>query len=489
MKNYTTLLLIIFYNISFGQVQLGANINGPGPDSWFGQSVSISNDGTIVAIGAPYSDTVNGVNSGMAKVFSYNAGTWTQIGSEINGEGPDHRCGFSVALSENGNILAVGSHLADGATGKVRVYINNNGTWTQIGTDLVGATNGESFGQFISMSADGTRLAIASIGFHGNGLFSGAVRVYNYNMNTWSQIGSDLLGDAPYDYSGQGVALSGDGTTLAVGSKYSNANGADSGKTKIYTYTSGNWVQKGNTINGEWAYDLSGVSVSLSFDGSVVAIGAPVNNNGVSGTHPYAGHVRVFNFINNNWIQLGNDIDGAEHSNSGQNISISSDGTKLIIGGYNYNFSSGITRIFSYNSNNWVQLGIDINAEAQYDNCGHDVSMSRDGTKVAVGSRHSDANGTDSGHVRVFEISSLLSTNSFSLDRNIKIHPNPAKDKLFISLENGLNLLEINIFSALGQLVKKVKTTTIDVSNLSKGMYVIQIITDGGSENKKLIIE
>lgn len=484
MKNYITLLFIIFYYSSFGQVQLGANINGVGNDSWFGESTALSLDGTILAVGAPYNDNINGNNAGQTKVFSYNAGTWTQIGTEINGEGPDHRCGVSVALSDNGNILATGSHLA-GGTGKVRVFSNNNGIWTQLGSDLIGVNSGENFGQYISMSADGTKLAIASQGYNGNGFSSGAVRVYSYNMNTWSQIGSIILGDAAYDYAGYGVELSGDGTTLAVGSRYSDANGTDSGKTKIYTYTSGNWVQQGNSINGEEAQDLSGICVSLSYDGRIVAIGATGNNDGGL----YAGHVRVFNFSNGVWGQLGNDIDGIEYSNSGHNISISSDGTKLIIGAYNYNFSNGHARIFQYNSNNWVQLGIDVNSEGQYDNCGYDVSISRDGTKVAVGSRHSDVGGSNNGSVRVFEISSLLSSNNFSLENNIQIYPNPVKDKLFISLENGLNLLEINIFSSLGQLVKKEKTTTIDVSNLLKGMYTIQIVTDKGSEKKKLIIE
>lgn len=49
-------------------------------------------------------------------------------------------------------------------------------------------------------------------------------------------------------------------------------------------------IQIGNDIDGEAADDHFGTSVSLSSDGSLVAIGAPVNN----GNGLYSGHVRVY---------------------------------------------------------------------------------------------------------------------------------------------------------------------------------------------------
>ena len=74
-----------------------------------------------------------------------------------------------------------------------------------------------------------------------------------------------------------------------------DANGfAGSGHTRIYQYDANNndWKQLGNDIDGEAADDKSGVSVSMSNDGSRVAIGAPGNNGNGSGS----GHTRIYEY-------------------------------------------------------------------------------------------------------------------------------------------------------------------------------------------------
>ena len=64
------------------------------------------------------------------------------------------------------------------------------------------------------------------------------------------------------------------------------------------------FTQIGSDIDGEAPKNYSGESVSLSSDGSVVAIGAPDNY----GNETYSGHVRVYQNVNNIWTQLGSDI-------------------------------------------------------------------------------------------------------------------------------------------------------------------------------------
>ena len=77
---------------------------------------------------------------------------------------------------------------------------------------------------------------------------------------------------------------------MAIGAIYNDGNGSDSGHTRIYHWNGFSWDQLGNDIDGESSDDWSGKSVSLSADGSTVAIGA-VDNDG-NGTN--SGHVRVF---------------------------------------------------------------------------------------------------------------------------------------------------------------------------------------------------
>ena len=60
---------------------------------------------------------------------------------------------------------------------------------------------------------DGNTVAIGAYGNDGNGNASGHVRVYNYNGSAWTQLGSDIDGEAANDQSGYSVSLSSDGTT------------------------------------------------------------------------------------------------------------------------------------------------------------------------------------------------------------------------------------------------------------------------------------
>ena len=61
----------------------------------------------------------------------------------------------------------------------------------------------------------------------------------------------------------------------------------------------------------------------------------------------------------------------------------------------------------------WTQLGSDIDGEASNDYSGGSVSLSADGSIVAIGSINNDAeNGSNSGHVRVYEYSSSNTSKS-----------------------------------------------------------------------------
>ncbi len=110
----------------------------------------------------------------------------------------------------------------------------------------------------------------------------------------FSQIGSDIDGEAAADYSGDNVSLSSDGTIVAIGAYLNDGNGNNSGHVRVFEWNSGSssWVQKGSDIDGEAANDYSGSSVSLSSNGTIVAVGAYKNDG--NGTN--AGHVRVYEF-------------------------------------------------------------------------------------------------------------------------------------------------------------------------------------------------
>jgi len=292
MKKLGLLFSLLLFNPLFSQIQLGADIDGEAAYDWSGTSVSLSSDGTTVAIGAERNDG-NGNDAGHVRIYEYSAGSWTQLGADIDGEAAYDESGRSVSLSSDGTTVAIGAiwnNGINGASGHVRVYEYSAGSWTQLGADIDGEAANDYSGWSVSLSSDGTTVAIGAILNDGNGI-AGHVRIYEYSAGSWTQLGADIDGEAAYDESGTSVSLSSDGTTVAIGAPFNEGNGADStGHVRIYEYSAGSWTQLGADIDGEAAGDRSGSSVSLSSDGTTVAVGAPFN--GGNGT--WAGHVRVF---------------------------------------------------------------------------------------------------------------------------------------------------------------------------------------------------
>ena len=166
---------------------------------------------------------------------------------------------------------------------------------TQIGSDIDGEAADDFSGNSLSLSSDGTIVAIGATSNDGNGTYSGHVRVFKWNGSAWVKRGIDLDGEAARDYSGRSVSLSSDGTIVAIGAIYNDGiNGSNSGHVRVYEWDSGNnsWDQKGIDLDGEAENDNSGRSVSLSSDGTILAIGATFNDG--NGTN--SGHVRVYKF-------------------------------------------------------------------------------------------------------------------------------------------------------------------------------------------------
>jgi len=410
MKKLILLLLIVISGSLFSQTQLGIDIDGESFSDESGWAVSMSSDGTIVAIGA-INNGGNGSYAGHVRVYEYSNNSWTQLGSDIDGEAVGDQSGWAVSLSSDGVILAVGAVGNDGNgsnSGHVRVYEYSNNSWTQLGSDIDGESFSDESGWAVSLSSDGTIVAVGAVGNDGNGSNSGHVRVYELDSNSiWTQLGSDINGEAAGDYFGHSVSLSADGTIVAIGATLNDGSYLNSGHVRVYELDSNlNWVQIGSDIDGEASNDFSGRSVSLSDDGTIVAIGA-INNDG-NGSN--SGHVRVYELDSNSiWTQLGSDINGeAAGDYSGHSVSLSADGTIVAIGA-THNDGNGIyaghVRVYELDSNSiWTQLNSDINGEAAVDYSGISVSLSSDGTVLAIGAINNDGNGNNSGHLRVYEL-------------------------------------------------------------------------------------
>jgi hypothetical protein len=401
-------------------VQKGSDIDGEAASDLSGWSVSLSSDGSIMAIGALYNDGTAG-NAGHVRIYEWSGSAWIQKGSDIDGEAGNNESGRSVSLSSDGSIVAIGAPENDDGTGTyaghVRIYEWSGSAWVQKGSDIDGEGFGDDSGWSVSLSSDGSIVAIGARHNDGTASDAGHVRIYEWSGSAWVQKGSDIDGEAVADNSGWSVSLSSDGSIIAIGATGNDGSANGAGHVRIYEWSGSAWVQKGSDIDGEASADESGYSVSLSSDGSIVAIGAPVNGGG-----SYTGHVRIYEWSGSAWVQKGSDIDGeAGYDESGHSVSLSSDGSIVAIGAW-YNDDTGSdaghVRIYEWSGSAWVQKGSDIDGEAAGDKSGQSVSLSSDGSIVAIGAPF---NGK--GQVRVYEFPSykVLTTDKLYTTSNVGI--------------------------------------------------------------------
>ena len=108
-------------------------------------------------------------------------------------------------------------------------------TISQIGSDIDGETADDQSGYSVAMSADGNRIVIGAPYNDDNGDNSGQVRIYTWNGTIWTQTGADIDGETAGDQSGYSVAMSADGTRIAIGALYNDDNGNDAGQVRIYS--------------------------------------------------------------------------------------------------------------------------------------------------------------------------------------------------------------------------------------------------------------
>jgi len=238
----------------------------------FGYSVALSSDGNTLAVGAAFEHSdgkgVNPTgkqaentkdNAGAVYLFRYNASTWSQE-AYIKASNTDFgdSFGYSVALSLDGNTLAVGApgERSDGKgvnpTGKqadntkdnagaVYLFRYNASTWSQEAYIKASNTDsGDSFGLSVTLSSDGNTLAVGAPRERSDGKGvnptgkqadntkdnAGAVYLFRYNASTWSQeayIKASNTGEN--DFFGLSVTLSSDGNTLTVGARLEDSGG------------------------------------------------------------------------------------------------------------------------------------------------------------------------------------------------------------------------------------------------------------------------
>lgn len=423
------------------------------------------------------------------RVYEYFESEWIQIGNDVNTDYPNNTSVYRVSLSSNGNIIAVSALILDNnftPFGHVKLYEFNGVDWNQIGNTLYGESNDDYFGDSLSLSANGDRLIV---GARFNNNSQGNARVFEFNGIDWVQLGLDIDGDPGQYYFGFTVSISSNGQIVAVGANQFDVNGiSNAGLVRVFEYNEVEWIQIGEDMVGENNSDNFGAKVSLSNDGNRIAVGA-------AETTTREGFIQVFEFNGSNWFQIGTTIHGENIGDRTYTVSLSGNGDRLAISS-SFNWINednlGYVKIYELNDTNWLQIGLTIEGESIADYFGSNFCISEDGNSIAIGSFKLDVqqSGSEVGYTKVFDLSDLvLSIKDFEPNKN-DIYPNPAVG--FFRIRNSQNIKNINIFDSTGKLVKEevILTEKIDISSLGAGIYFINLITfQNNTVNLKLVIK
>jgi hypothetical protein len=369
--------------------------SNPDEGDRFGNFVEISGDGNVVAIGVAEEDSngsgVNGPaqqddslqDSGAVYVFRRDAqGRWAQeayVKASNAATGDDF--GWPVALNRDGSVLAVSALFEDGVndarsdSGAVYVFRRSFGSWAQEG--YLRASNADAddwFGFSLGLNGDGNLLAIgapfegsSATGVNGNQNSNGAgeagaVYVFRASGGVWTQssyIKASNTDEA--DYFGNGVALSSDGRTLAVGApgEDSAARGMNgdqsseerysSGAVYVFAATHNSWQQQAYVKAAQAdANDQLGEHVALSSDGTFLVAGAAfedgsathLNGNQALNDAPNTGAAYVFVRTGSLWSQQAylkpdrstRGMPAGSSIEFGSSVDVSADGSAIAVG-------------------------------------------------------------------------------------------------------------------------------------------------------------
>jgi Secretion system C-terminal sorting domain len=385
--------------------QIGSNITGIQNVSNIGQSIDFSGNGNFIATGS-VETTINNFN-GYARVFEIVGNTLTQVGQTLNGTGSEN-FGYQVDLSENGNILAVSS-LSDNAIGQVKVYQNSAGTWTQMGQTINGLVGGDETGKKIELSDDGLTLMVSSPDTRdGSNNIIGLVRVFRFDGTSWNLLGQTFTGTYSFDII-KDASISENGNILVLGS---------SNNIRTLEYNGTSWVARGSVLSG-----FSPLYIKLVNNGNTMFLSNSTT------TFANSNAVYRFNFVSNQWRMSGapSTIPGSYYA---AQFDASKNGEIMAIGNIGYNNVSqenGIVKVFDYtNTTQSCQTAATLTAYSGTINIGTITGTIPTGSGICYNYAQTNPNAnwwsftpTQNG---LLDINTLTSQNANTTDTRISIY-------------------------------------------------------------------
>lgn len=351
----------------------------------FGESVALSGDGLRIAIGANREND----KTGKVVVKKFQGSFWKNMGDAISGPEAGLNFGHVVQLSQDGNILVASGFGTSDGKGIVQSYRYSESTdsWNQFGGDVRSPNIGDRFGVSLSLSAKGDAFVVGGDGSNSDIPRNGTARVYALNsVGSWIRKGRAFFGKDG-SRMGYAVAMSGDGETICIGERdYKlEVSGNKRGKVQCFYWQESEWIPRGDRIRGTYDGGNFGYSLSLNHRGDRLAVGNREAGDGNEGS------VTVFHNHKGKWERMGEEmLSGNGDDHGGFQVALNHQGDVLSWTARGHDTKEkknvGIVRVAQWRDNKWQELGEGISGVTESDYFGESVAMNDKGDIIAASS-------------------------------------------------------------------------------------------------------
>ncbi|WP_027384598.1 T9SS type A sorting domain-containing protein [Epilithonimonas caeni] len=448
----------------------------------FGTSVAINDQ--FIAVGASREE----VAKGAVYIHRKNGSNW-DFNQKIKAPDGVEMAEFGGSIKFGTDFLLIAAGRADIENtiraGALYVYdLDSNNQWnftkklvaSDYDNDALLAVNPTS------LAVDGNTIVAGAPGFSS---WNGAVYIFEKNGNDWEET-QKITSPESVDFGNFGIGVGLYGDYLVIG-----ASGVNNSAGKIYIYkknTSGEWIFHQSLTSSD-SFENSYFGNSVSIFGNELVVGAYTE---ADTGNPSMAYIFKLN-DSGNWeeIQKIPSYESSEHTYFAWMCELKND--KLIISApHLYGTDEGRTLLYKKNSQNDWELDQELKPEDDVTEDFYGWSLAMNDNEIIVGASREnfDNNGenelNDAGSAYIFT-SLDLATHENDLSKNdVKIYPNPAKYLVHIKSKKEINSVEI--LDQSGKRISESKESKINVSHLSKGIYILKIkFSNGSSSIQKLI--
>ena len=342
--------------------------------------------------------------------------SWSQHSKLVASDPAENdQFGWSVAISGDGLTAVVGANLDDSPAvnaGSAYIYINSGGTWSEqaklVASDQAAV---DWFGYSVAISDDGNTVIVGSRYSNNPAAETGSAYVFTRSGTTWAQqaelVASDAAGNDQFGFS---VAISDDGNTAIVGAIYGDSPTVQCGTAYIFTRSGITWSQIAELYpTVAVGSDFFGWSVDISGDGLTAIIGSTLHDS----INADSGAAYIFIDTGGTWSQQAKLVPtiSTAYGSFGNSVAISEDGNTAIVGAFEYDSPldlAGSAYVFTRSGTTWTQQAELVASDQEaYDRFGTSVSISGDGNTAVVTCPLDDVHANATGSAYIFTRSGI----------------------------------------------------------------------------------